>query len=565
MLLRNFKFDRSRSESCPAEDHLFLEVMTEQYRTRVVHPDHPQTREGRQRLRENLTKMGLGFLIRLPWSISEVSLIEQRAFQSLKRKRAAGIRANPKAWTIDVVAKAYRTPREGKGLLDGETEHRSYVESKFQPGSWRRRNGWLVEHCLDTLDLAPVFAFLIPILNPEKQSRITLALATTIIVSLEGKEQIDWSRILFDLIQDLVQKQIARMEKRNLKFTYLPSYIAHLYWSEDCFSDGETSELLSLFPSVAEQRPRRQPVPEVEPELSSPSASQSDSLLVDQICDILLCTRENVIAMVTELKRALDLVAGRYEKTSEPADDDADSIPAEPEIETVDLDSDSDVPDAPADTSPPVTCPPPDFSSPVEQTAEVPVDSPVSVPAAPTFVQASPLESVAPLISTMHEWSPVEWSYRFSEMVDRAARSRTQILPPLTPPVVRGRPQVFCATYDCPNLLLPVDTLRSCRLNSVEIWSWVYHCRRVFAPFPPPHPDHGWPFSYYAWVGPDGLLVRKSKDPTIEEFRAKLRRLMALKSKSSKGRQQIQWIALLPPIPVSPRLLDAGFGVGRGY
>lgn len=58
-----------------------------------------------------------------------------------------------------------------------------------------------MEHCLDQENLGPIFAFLIPILNLEKQtSWLSLAFAMTVICSLKGREQIDWAVVLHNVI-----------------------------------------------------------------------------------------------------------------------------------------------------------------------------------------------------------------------------------------------------------------------------------------------------------------------------------------------------------------------------
>lgn len=59
----------------------------------------------------------------------------------------------------------------------------------------------------------------------------------------------------------------------------------------------------------------------------------------------------------------------------------------------------------------------------------------------------------------------------------------------------------------------------------------------MYAPFPPPHLDVKWLTHYFAWVGPDGLLIPKYNDAMVVDYRERLRKLMSLKSKAAKGKK----------------------------
>lgn len=131
--------------------------------------------------------------------------------------------------------------------------------------------------------------------------------------------------------------------------------------------------------------------------------------------------------------------------------------------------------------------------------------------------------------------------------------------------MLRGIRRCFCVTYEGPNFALPLDKLRSSQIYKPDLWSWLYHCRRVYAPFPPPHPDVPWPDFYYVWVGPDGFPIFKGSDKTLEQYRAKLHYAMSLKSKTAKAKQALGWVVDLPLVKSIPPLLDVGFGVGRGF
>lgn len=143
--------------------------------------------------------------------------------------------------------------------------------------------------------------------------------------------------------------------------------------------------------------------------------------------------------------------------------------------------------------------------------------------------------------------------------------ARRRIPPLVEPPLIRGVRRHFCVTYDGPNCVLPMDEPRSCEISTPNLWSWLYHCHRVFAPFPPPHPNIPLPFSDYVWLRPDGFPILKGRDQALEKYRVRLHHAMAQKSKTAKDRVAISRVFDLPLVNIPSPLLDVGFRVGRSF
>lgn len=160
--------------------------MASKFVSRVVHLILSHGQHSMARFKSNLEVLGLAFLMEFPWSISNVLLLAKEKFWETEYVEGGQIRDQPIQWTLEVISRAYHSPVGGEGMLDGDGEHRGYIESKLRPGTWNQRNGWHVESCWDS-HLSHLFAFLMPILNPKKPGRISLAWATTIICSLENK------------------------------------------------------------------------------------------------------------------------------------------------------------------------------------------------------------------------------------------------------------------------------------------------------------------------------------------------------------------------------------------
>ncbi|CAM6112961.1 unnamed protein product [Calypogeia fissa] len=111
--------------------------------------------------------MGLQFLLDLPWAVTGPSLIMDLLLgYPVVRKK--GIRGRPSKWTENLISEVYNVPSDGGGLTIPTKELKTFVDSHFAAGIWKKKNGWLVEQCLDGENLRPVFEFLIPILNPER-------------------------------------------------------------------------------------------------------------------------------------------------------------------------------------------------------------------------------------------------------------------------------------------------------------------------------------------------------------------------------------------------------------
>lgn len=144
-------------------------------------------------------------------------------------------------WTEKLIASVYQSPSSGSGICDGNDELRGFMVTFFEPGRVKK-NGWKVEQCLDSVNLRPVFAFLTPILKPDAQSKVTLAIATTIIASFTRKREIHWAGILRESILKSVEKL------RGCTYTHIAPYLAHLYYAEGCLGETQQLELSDTFP-----------------------------------------------------------------------------------------------------------------------------------------------------------------------------------------------------------------------------------------------------------------------------------------------------------------------------
>ena len=81
-----------------------------------------------------------------------------------------------------------------------------------------------------------VLEFLVPLLYPEKPTRVTITVGNTIFGALSGERPVDWGIV----VKDLVQRLLSGMEKS--KATPICPYIFHLYHSHELLLPTEKKE-----------------------------------------------------------------------------------------------------------------------------------------------------------------------------------------------------------------------------------------------------------------------------------------------------------------------------------
>ena len=118
--------------------------------------------------------------------------------------------------------KDYGFPIRDKGMA---TCLEKFVEGKFF-NLVSSKNGYAVSDCKN-VKTRQVLEFVVPILYPEKPTRVTVTIGNTIFGALSGKREVDWALV----IQNIVKRLLARVGKS--KPTPICPYVFHLYYSHD--------------------------------------------------------------------------------------------------------------------------------------------------------------------------------------------------------------------------------------------------------------------------------------------------------------------------------------------
>ena len=161
--------------------------VAEEYSIKVqgITPRYPETDTEMVQLEEDLARMGCLNLLRRPWGlkseymIKEVRMGAPYIFQTT-------LRARPNQWTAIRWRQVYAVGTEGKGLC---TRGEDYSTGKFEHPI-HSKDGYLTADCKDPR-ARRVLEFLIPILLPEKGTRVTVGVASTILGSFSGERIVD--------------------------------------------------------------------------------------------------------------------------------------------------------------------------------------------------------------------------------------------------------------------------------------------------------------------------------------------------------------------------------------
>ena len=109
-----------------------------------------------------------------------------------------------------------------------------FIDGIFS-GRVNPKDGYAVADCKDPR-VKRVLEFLVPLLYPEKPTRVTITVGNTIFGALSGERLVDW-RIV---VKDLVQRLLSGMGKS--KATPICPYVFHLYHSHELLLPTEKKE-----------------------------------------------------------------------------------------------------------------------------------------------------------------------------------------------------------------------------------------------------------------------------------------------------------------------------------
>ena len=109
-----------------------------------------------------------------------------------------------------------------------------YIEGKFRNDT-DSKDGFPVRDCRDSRERR-LLEFLVPIVHPDKPTRVTRTIGNTIFGALSGDRLVDWGKVLSELVQRLVGAA------RKAKPTPICPFLYHLYECKGLLTEEEETD-----------------------------------------------------------------------------------------------------------------------------------------------------------------------------------------------------------------------------------------------------------------------------------------------------------------------------------
>ena len=176
----------------------------------------PKSAKDRELLEEDLRRIGCDGLMGKPWGLRMEEMVVE-LLEDKDNRWHGTVRQAPEKWTAKEWRKVYGFAKEGEGMAS-RTDR--FIEGKFS-GEVNPKDGFAVADCKEAR-ARRVLEFLVPLLYPEKPTRVTITVDNTIFGALSGERPVDWGLV----VKDLVQRLLSGMGKS--KATPICPYIFHL-------------------------------------------------------------------------------------------------------------------------------------------------------------------------------------------------------------------------------------------------------------------------------------------------------------------------------------------------
>ena len=125
---------------------------------------------------------------------------------------------SPQLWTADLWRDTYRLPRGGSGLSNRmEGHHEGRFMHQVDP-----KDGYSVSDCRVDRHRR-LLEFMVPIVNSDKPTRVTITIGNTIFGALDGGREVDWGVVFRDMAERLA-KGVGKP-----KSTPICPFLFHLY------------------------------------------------------------------------------------------------------------------------------------------------------------------------------------------------------------------------------------------------------------------------------------------------------------------------------------------------
>ena len=233
-------------------------------------PGVPKSVRDRELLEEDLQRIGCHMFMGKPWGLRMEDLVVELLGDKDNRWDRTVCQA-PEKWTAKEWRKVYGFGR-GKEGMASRTDR--FIDGMFS-GRVIPKDGYAVVDCKDPR-VKRVLEFLVPLLYPEKPTRVTITVGNTIFGALSRERLVDSGIV----VKDLVQRLLSGMGKS--KATPICPYIFHLYHSHELLLPAKKKEY-----RIQKALVKHNVESEEEEEPGSPANPDEEESLDDSECESL--------------------------------------------------------------------------------------------------------------------------------------------------------------------------------------------------------------------------------------------------------------------------------------
>ena len=153
---------------------------------RSVVPAIPKETGERAHLEEDLTRIRCIGLLSKSWSVKDEGMVRELTMGAPNQYKGT-VRARLEAWNVKKWREAYGFSAGGEGFASRTDK---FIGRKFRNAA-NPKDGFAIVDCEDSR-AKRVLEFLIPIFYPEKPTRVTVTVGSTIFGALLGERKVDW-------------------------------------------------------------------------------------------------------------------------------------------------------------------------------------------------------------------------------------------------------------------------------------------------------------------------------------------------------------------------------------
>jgi hypothetical protein len=211
------------------------------YVSRPLFPHVPSEKTRKEKLQENLKKMGCSYLMEVPWKWTSKVMLQELVFKKVPEHFQDTIRGCPGKWTKELIGRALNLEVNGE-VIPQRASAEDYLE--YFNVSPHNSDGWKFSDC-NHQELRDVLHFLIHSIRPTKVTRLNVGPVATIANCLLKGKKIFWAGVL----KGVINKEVGNLKPAHPE-CYLPAYVVRLYLEEGVLTGEEETNYTAYYQAV---------------------------------------------------------------------------------------------------------------------------------------------------------------------------------------------------------------------------------------------------------------------------------------------------------------------------